>query len=132
MGFFSWKTSDTNETIWNAYVSSGEMTFTVYMVIADGRTWKEEDYEGYGVFGGKDIYALIAEINGLADSDKDDEYNRHLGLDLVFKDNPRGDIDILEARGFKVPKLFRNKYSKFDEFLAPQTCQTQGYFLEGV
>ena len=45
MGLFSWKTQDTGESI-PASGSSRE-TFTVYM--SDGKkTWREDDYEGYG------------------------------------------------------------------------------------
>ena len=62
MGFFSWKTQDTNKSIWN--VHSGRKTLTVYMVDNKGNKWREEGYEGYGDFGGKDYYALLDEMNG--------------------------------------------------------------------
>ena len=35
-----------------------------------GNLWKEDNYEGYGVFGGKDFYELMAEMNGLVDRDE--------------------------------------------------------------
>ena len=98
MGFFSFKTSDTNESIFNCY--SGEPMFTVYMVTEDGRTWVEQNYEGYGNFGGKDIYELIAELNGLT--------GREAAVDLVFQDNPSGDFPNVAERGIKLPKLFKN------------------------
>ena len=62
MGFFSWLTSDTKRSIPN--VHSSREPFTVYMLAPDGRIWKEEAYEGYGEFGGKDYYELLAELNG--------------------------------------------------------------------
>jgi len=63
MGFFSWKTSDTNRSIANVY--SGRSVFVVYMITRDGKHWEEDAYEGYGIFGGKDYYELLAEINGM-------------------------------------------------------------------
>ena len=75
MGFFSWHTNDTQEPVWNMY--SGHATKTVYMIDNKGNSWREDSYEGYGDFGGKDYYELLAEMNGL-DSD------RQLGIDLNF------------------------------------------------
>jgi len=82
MGFFSWKTSDTNRSIANQY--SGRKTFVVHMITEDGRVFTEEDYEGYGVFGGTDIYELIAEMNGLC-LDGDTDQKRSAAIDLLFK-----------------------------------------------
>lgn len=62
MGFFSWKTSDTKKSIWNYH--SGRKLITVHMITEDGKVFTESEYGGYGVFGGKDIYELIAEMNG--------------------------------------------------------------------
>tara|TARA_R110000772_G_C13310268_1_gene440071 strand:+ start:15857 stop:16330 length:474 start_codon:yes stop_codon:yes gene_type:complete len=62
MGFFSWKTQDTNRSIPSSY--SERKTFPVTLSDDKGNTWKEPDYEGYGVFGGKDYYELLAEMNG--------------------------------------------------------------------
>jgi len=75
MGFFSWHTNDTHDPIWNTY--SGHDTKTVYMIDNKGNSWREDNYEGYGDFGGKDYYELLAEMNGL-DSD------RQLGINLNF------------------------------------------------
>ncbi len=58
MGFFSWKTMDTDKSISNAYSNRG--TFRVQMVDDKGNVWTEDNYEGYGVFGGKDYYELHA------------------------------------------------------------------------
>ena len=63
MGFFSWHTNDTDEIIWNRY--SGKRTMKVYMIDNKGNEWLEKKYEGYGEFGGKDYYELLAEMNGL-------------------------------------------------------------------
>ena len=61
MGFFSWKTSDTNKSISNAYSKRGALP--VYVLCPDGTTIYEDEYEGYGVFGGYDIFDLVAEWN---------------------------------------------------------------------
>lgn len=74
MGFFSWHTNDTQEPVWNTWTGKAK---TVYMIDNQGNTWREDNYEGYGDFGGKDYYELLAEMNGL-DSD------RQLGIDLNF------------------------------------------------
>jgi hypothetical protein len=82
MGFFSWKTSDTKRSIPSSY--SCRSTFTVHMITEDGQVFTENDYEGYGVFGGKDIYELIADLNGLCpEGDTDDK--RSAAIDLLFK-----------------------------------------------
>lgn len=77
MGQFSWFTQDTNKRIVN-----GEK-FRVIMCDNKGNEWVEECYEGYGVFGGKDYYELLAEMNGL-------EPDRDLGIVLAFRNSPTG------------------------------------------
>ena len=57
MGQFSWHCQDTGERI-----IAGEKK-TIYMTDDKGHVWKEECYKGYGIFGGKDFYELLAEIN---------------------------------------------------------------------
>ena len=108
MGFFSWKTQDTGKSIANQY--SGKPTFTVFMLDDKGNSWVEDNYEGYGEFGGKDFYELLAEMNGL-------ESNRSFGIDLAFS-----------GKQYKSPNLVENKtgwkYVK-DE---PKSCESQGFF----
>jgi hypothetical protein len=81
MGFFSWHTSDTKKSIANKY--SGRKMFAVYMITENGMVFTETDYEGYGVFGGKDIYELIAEMNKLPFKNKDEA--RSKPIDLLFE-----------------------------------------------
>lgn len=97
MGQFSWFTMDTHRRIVN-----GE-EHTVYLVDDKGNKWKEERYEGYGVFGGKDFYELLAEMNGYSHKDHEDGSGviscpdgrkvgtdrvtddiRHIGIELAF------------------------------------------------
>ena len=75
MGFFSWYTNDTEQVIWN--VHAGEKVATVWMKDNKGNTWKEEEYGGYGKFGGKDYFELLAEMNGLGTC-------RNKGLGMSF------------------------------------------------
>lgn len=65
MGFFSFKTQDTNRSIPSRY--SCRKTFKVFMHDNAGNVYPETNYEGYGTFGGMDYYELLAKMNGLAD-----------------------------------------------------------------
>ena len=90
MGFFSWFTSDTDKSIANKY--SSRPTFTVHMITEDGQVFTENDYDGYGVFGGKDIYVLIAEMNGFKGKDDDetrDNAFKHIWKRGIEKDGKR-------------------------------------------
>ncbi len=119
MGFFSWNTCDTGESIANN--CSTRPTFTVHMITPDGRVFTEEDYEGYGEFGGKDFYELLAEINGL-------ESDREIGIDLAFKVNPGGD----NTPGVIYPKLVEclddDVVVQYNNLENPECCEAQGYF----
>ena len=81
MGFFSWITSDTDRSIANN--SSTRNTFAVHMVTEDGQVFSENDYEGYGVFGGKDFYVLAAELNGYIG--EDDEKTRDMFFNKIWR-----------------------------------------------
>lgn len=73
MGKFSWFTQDTNKQIG----SDERNTITVTMFDNKGNSWKEDNYKGYGIFGGKDYYELLAEMNGY-------DSNRNLGIGIIF------------------------------------------------
>ena len=106
MGFFSWKTQDTNESIPN--IESSRKTFTVFMHDNKNNIWSETHYEGYGVFGGKDYYELLAEMNGLKTRDE--------GIDLAFSDKP-----------CLYPNLTKNPAWNWHNEEA-EHCNEQGYF----
>jgi hypothetical protein len=80
MGFFSWLTSDTEKSIANNW--STRETFPVHMITEDGQIFTENNYEGYGEFGGKDIYVLAAEMNGY--KGETDEETRQLFFDKIW------------------------------------------------
>lgn len=96
MGFFSWKTADTDESIGNNASGFGhdDLHGPVYMLSPDGEHIKESSYDGYGVFGGVDAYVWLSLknlpeqsltiINYLTPLSGDDLIglsNRMLGLD---------------------------------------------------
>ena len=112
MGFFSWKTNDTERSIANTH--SNRSTFTVYMRDNKGNVWVEEDYDGYGDFGGKDYYELLAEMNGL-------EPDRDEGIRLQFESDRK---DII------YPVLFEHDTSSWERYQGqePSNCPAQGYF----
>ncbi len=107
---FSWITQDTERTIWNKY--SGRKTITIYMIDNVGRKWKESKYAGYGVFGGKDYYELLAEMNGL--------FDREDGITIEFDTN-RNSTNTL------YPNLVSSKNSKWINE-PPKIASNQGYF----
>jgi hypothetical protein len=108
MGFFSWKTMDTNKSIANDY--SNRPTFPVYMHDDKGNVWHEPCYQGYGDFGGKDYYDLVAEMNGYEGRDK--------GIDLEFK---------TDKAGIKFPNIVEAKDWKWQD-KQNEYCPAQGFF----
>ena len=81
MGFYSWKTADTDKSIAN--VHSGKPVKTVYLVQPAGRPpIKESCYKGYGVFGGVDAYKWLANENFGDESLDDVTINADCGLYL--------------------------------------------------
>jgi hypothetical protein len=129
MGFFSWKTQDTDKSIPSHY--SNRETFRVQMLDNKGNVFTETEYEGYGVFGGKDFYELLAEMNGFV-SDKyekgTDEYTdeaRGFGISLAFsKDNHSG----IGTEGVYYPNLVEKADGWVYEMAGPDNCEFQGYF----
>ena len=73
-GQFSWMTQDTGQQIG----SEKENTIPVYMFDNKGRYYYEKNYDGYGDFGGKDYYELLAQMNGYSRGDRMD------GIDMAF------------------------------------------------
>lgn len=106
MGFFSWLTQDTEKSIPNQY--SDRTTFPVYLKDNKGNVWEENEYEGYGVFGGKDFFELVAEMNGKTTRDE--------GHTIAFSGQP-----------YLSPNLFEDKDSEWTNSI-PQDCEFQGYF----
>lgn len=112
MGFFSWKTADTKQTIWNVYTQKHK---PVYLLFPEGRpSIKEPAYEGYGDFGGKDAYQILAEENGL-------EPVREAGIKLAH------DEEAYPKAKFHLKFSF-NQNAKYEELPPSLTDPNQGYF----
>lgn len=108
MGQFSWFCNDDNHRIVNCVEE------TIYMVDDKGNVYTEDCYGGYGVFGGKDYYELLAEMNGKGS-------DRHAGIEIAFNDEegnyyPQGDNPhiIYPSLCHKEPKYFDGKPSEID------------------
>jgi hypothetical protein len=126
MGFFSWKTQDTDKSISNAY--SNRSTFRVQMIDDKGNIWTEDNYDGYGVFGGKDYYELLAEMNGcyvdkdVRDAMTDEQYTdmmRMEGINMEFGK---------DAETLKYPNLVEMADGWTYQHWGPESCEDQGFF----
>ena len=85
MGCFSWIAQNSNRSIiMSGYGTRKYPSRTCYMWDNKGRRWRQEQYEGYGVFGGKDYYVLLAEMNIEYGPDVDDEQKRTDGIAIDF------------------------------------------------
>ena len=127
MGFFSWKTQDTDRSIANTY--SNTKTFRVQMIDNKGNVWTETQYDGYGVFGGKDYYELLAEMNGFTSDSTGDTYTdeaRGFGISTAFKDNGSG----VGTEGVYYPNLIEMADGWVYEMAGPDSCDYQGYFYD--
>jgi len=91
MGHFSWIAQDTNEPIYiDGYQKPGYEQRTYYMWDNNGNFWKEKCYEGYGMFGSKDYYILLAEMNRTYGENITEEQKRKEGIDIEFRSNHDG------------------------------------------
>ena len=127
MGFFSWKTMDTDKSISNSYSSRG--AFKVDMLDDKGNVWTETYYEGYGVFGGKDYYELLAEMNGVTSDLEGEDYTDYMrgeGISIAFKDNGSGD----HTFAVKYPNLVGEAKGWRYNYYGPDSCADQGYFYD--
>ena len=124
MGFFSWKTQDTDKSIANQF--STRSTFTVAMLDDRGNKWYESNYEGYGLFGGKDYYELLAEMNGCTSELTGEAYTdemRSKGINLAFENSPHGNNP-----NIKHPNLVEECAYWHYTNEAPESCNDQGFF----
>ncbi len=123
MGMFSWITQDTNESILN---NRYDKTSEAYMFDDKGNMYHEPCYAGYGVFGGKDFFVLLAEMNrdyaekvGLSLSEDDeDESNRDIGCILYSKHR---------ESALRYPNLTRSSEWEWVN-KCPRRCPNQGFY----
>ena len=127
MGFFSWETSDTKRSIANLY--SPRKTFPVHVLCPNGTVITELNYEGYGRFGGRDIYALVA-IWNTPERCKDDKGEwlpddeiRSYGIDIACYND--------QNKNLKYPiKFVEDKTLKYEEVEPSLSCRYQGFFYD--
>lgn len=120
MGFFSFKTADTDRSIPN--IHSNKKTFTVHVLIPKefgGGYITEEQYQGYGIFGGKDIYELLFEFNFPGILGIPGEKKREKAIDLYFENKLK-----------YVPKIVENKYLSYEQVGESKRDENQGYFYD--
>jgi hypothetical protein len=94
------------------------------MIDDKGNVWSEDNYEGYGVFGGKDYYELLAEMNGLTGDGTEDM--RMKGIELAFQNNPSGE----GTDGVKYPNLVEMAKGWQYDPIGPESCEFQGFFYD--
>lgn len=116
---FSWFTQDTN------YRIQANKYHRVYMTDDKGKTYSEDCYEGYGVFGGKDYFELLAEMNGYTLDDFKDKKDPHdalrgKGIELAFDGDHTG-----RSSKWKHPSLTEN--GTYFNGIAPESDPDQGF-----
>lgn len=93
MGYFSWNTADTKKSIANIHSGHKNANKIVYLLQPNGEPpIKEEQYDGYGDFGGVDAYVWLAKHNlkpEILKTITDDSYLRQYGIALEL-----GNVDI--------------------------------------
>ncbi len=123
MGFFSWKTSDTNRSITNVHSSKG--AFKVIMLMPNGDKCIETAYEGYGIFGGIDFYDAVYELN--KDNPKFEHImsqgweNRFKGIMMLSHNEPNREFAI-------APRFVEDGSLNWADVKDSKNCESQGYF----
>ena len=84
MGQFSWLDCKTGEQILD------NVARDVYLLLPNGGHIRETCYDGYGNFGGRDAYALLATWNAPERCVGNDDVDREVGIELFFdfQDDP--------------------------------------------
>ena len=123
MGNFSWITQDTKLTIPNEW---SKAKLPVYMLDDKGNRWYEPRYGGYGVFGGKDYFELVAEMNYT------DAYLLTL-TDLQARraaaiyPNRHADNAVRRWKTWRYPNLVENPDTwTYNANKEPEQCESQG------
>jgi hypothetical protein len=130
MGFFSWKCAVSDQSISNLWsVRDAE---PCGLVLPDDSVIEERSYDGYGVFGGLDVYAWVAWANGLVPecatlddllrADADDFRGRGIAIACYTEDNASLKFPI------KIVSLDAHSGQRYADLPASKNCPDQGFF----
>jgi hypothetical protein len=131
-GQFSWFTQDSHQQIGSERANR----IDVYMFDDKGNRWEEKKYDGYGVFGGKDFYDLVAEMNGYTEEDVKTikggyKELRQIGINLAFNE---GGYKTRHPKGKTLfPALVTNKnynWKSHDFSKEPENDPNQSWYQE--
>ena len=89
MGQFSWLDCITGEQVLD------DVKRDVYLLVPKefgGGHIKETCYDGYGRFGGRDAYGLVAQWNAPGKCIGDDEADRYVGIDIACYDEQNASL----------------------------------------
>ncbi len=112
MGYFSWRCAVTGKSI--ACVASTRGPVPCVVVCPDDTAIREDCYDGYGDFGGYDIYELVAQWHGQA--------GRDAGLGIAFSEEGPPEYPI------KIVALSAYTGQRYDELNPSEPCEYQGFF----
>ena len=150
MGLFSFTTGDTGESI---PVGGTGRSFSVFMVLPDDTIIEEPAYEGYGDFGGRDFFGVVAEFNSpeiareyaaarksAASFDRDEEMDEEDYEQAVYfaissavcqldeKHREAGISIYYDTARKKLPR-FARKPARWKDLKNPKDCPYQGFFF---
>ncbi len=122
---------------------------TNYLLSPDGEVYEEKNYQGYGVYGGKDAYALLAQTNVEAvrewftpvmpnmhdwEPTGDNDEDRGLGIDLALgkREKTFKEIEQMVLSGKKIQRedMYNHGYQliKNPIKIVCERCYTEGRY----
>ena len=123
MGYFSWRLSGTDTPIMNQCSGAGATKATM-LSPNGGESYTELNYEGYGIFGGKDAYVHLCDMNLPEHKDKTEEFRRSMGLALDMG-NAYADKDTGKLYSFH----FSTLHPDINDFTGNYATKQEGYDL---
>ena len=114
MGQFSFICQDTGKAIRESYGCDNIKLTTAYMHDNKGNIWEEFMYNGYGDFGGKDFFQLMAEMNNVEGLNGNPDHDRTFGISLYF-----GESAIINKTNGKVLKGRGKDFFSWDSDILP-------------
>ena len=136
---FSWLTGDTGKSITNRDADEGALP--VYLILPDDTYIYEDNYGGYGVFGGRDFYGLVWQLNSdekpkagrgkVRETQAElcevfDETNRGKGISLAYREENMRGLDVEPGPPVILPR-FAEKLVPWASLPDPVCCPNQGF-----